>query len=179
MNLLSSDLRRNHNKKQTKHISKIFAVCRQTNIRQGKFTFVARWLYILAPVGSNSTYCIMFKHFFIVTGGVPFQVIYKETLCPSSPHTIFNQRSLTTTSPSSQYETVEDITDLSKVNRHIGDSDYAEVKDVLGRKDGERPVTEPIYVELESSTCGEDSGCKFSNYLERQHGQIQQSHTCR
>jgi hypothetical protein len=75
---------------------------------------------------------------------------------------------------------VEDVTDLSKLNRYIGDSDYVEVKDVLGRQeDGERPVTEPIYVELESSTCGEDSGCKFSTYLERQHGKIHQSHTCR
>ncbi len=135
---------------------------------------------ILSPVGSNSTYCIMFKKNFIVTGGVPFQVIYKETLCPSSPRRIFTQRSLTTTSPSSQYETVEDITDLSKVNRHIGGSDYAEVKDVLGRQeDVGRPVIEPIYVELESSTCGEDSGCKFSTYLERQHGQLKLSHTCR
>jgi hypothetical protein len=133
---------------------------------------------MLAPVGSNSIYCNMLNLFF-VTGGVPFQVIYKETLCPSSPRRTLTQRSLATTSPSSQYETVEDITDLSKVNRHIGDSDYAEVKDVLGRKEGERPVTEPIYVELESSTCGEDSGCKFSTYLERQHGQIQLSHTCR
>ena len=93
-------------------------------------------------------------------------MVYKETLCPSSLHRVSHPPP---TNPSSLYETLEGLTDLSEEGR-LGDSLYAEVKDMLGREEeeGVKPVTEPIYVELESSTCGKHSGCTFSSYLEQQ-----------
>jgi hypothetical protein len=79
---------------------------------------------------------------------VPFQVVYKESLC----HTVSTEQCHQPSSP--EYETIEDVS-------NGGGGEYAEVRDVAVE---EGMGAEPLYVELESSACEENSGCGYREH---------------
>jgi hypothetical protein len=101
-------------------------------------------IYFMPPNNLKKCWLISFSD------GVPFQVVYKESLRPNPTEQCHEQ--------APQYETIGDVS-----NGGDGGGEYAEVRDVAAEEEGVG-APEPLYVELESSACEENSGCGYTDY---------------
>ena len=91
-----------------------------------------------------STVCL-----YCFPGGVPFQVVYKESLV-ATPHPPPNHPH-----PHPPPPTIQPVADYETIYSDV--TDYAEDDHI---KSG---LVEPVYVELESSASEEDSGCSLTH----------------